>query len=394
MEDPVPVGLDVMVASSGVLTCALGLRGMLAFRDLPVLPQASEAPSGRRVSVRAVLPSRDSDEALTATIRRLLEQNLRPEIRLEVVVVDDRSQRPVSESVPQDLLGDPRLRTMRIDQLPGGWLGKPHACTVGARDFEGDFLLFIDDDTWTEPDFLQRLVEEAICSDADHLCLLPRLRDTTPSGRALVAAMAFGMLQRIRGLESDRPGPGFGVGACTLVRRTAYEAVGGHADRRMDVLEDIELANAIRSKKLRSRIRVGTDVVSVRWIQNWSSAFGLTEKNWFAAFDYRTTFAILGVAVGLVVGSSNLFGPFVAERPVARTLAGLGLLTSASLAAAHARRVGWSWWTGILAPIAQVLIPVTIAWSALRITRDGGVRWRSAFHPLAELRAARRAPRA
>ncbi|MCK5941772.1 MAG: glycosyltransferase [Planctomycetes bacterium] len=337
--------------------------------------------------MRIVVPSRDSGDEIVETVRRLLAQDH----RAEIVLVDDRSEPPLQDNLRQALGSTEGFEIRRIDALPDGWLGKPHACSVGSEDFEGEWLLFLDDDTWAEPDFLRRLLSEAGRSTADHLCLLPLLRGTTWSGRALVTAMAFGMLQRIHGLERDRPGPGFGVGACTLIRRSTYEAIGGHRARPLAVLEDIELANAVRRDRHRSRLRTGIDVVSVRWIEDACSSFRLLRKNWFAAFDYRWPLLLAAVGSALLVWFSTITGVFLAETKTARTLALSGLSMTILLAALHARRVGWSPWIGFAAPIAQPLIPATMLWSALRTQLDGGVRWREAFHPLEELRKAARA---
>ena len=49
---------------------------------------------------------------------------------------------------------------LRGEALPEGWAGKPWACWQGAQQAGGDLLLFLDADTWLEPDGLERLVQE------------------------------------------------------------------------------------------------------------------------------------------------------------------------------------------------------------------------------------------
>jgi len=47
---------------------------------------------------------------------------------------------------------------MRSKDLPEGWTGKPWACWQGAQKATGDIFLFLDADTFLEPEGLSRIV--------------------------------------------------------------------------------------------------------------------------------------------------------------------------------------------------------------------------------------------
>ena len=113
-------------------------------------------------------------------------------------------------------------------------------------------------------------------------------------------------------------------------------------------------------------------------------AIRLTEKNYFAAVDFRTP-----VAAAAIFAMLLLFG-----TPLAGLVSGtwLGLACGASPfllsvpAAIGAPRMGWSPALGLLVPFFYPLPMFAMARSAVLTLRQGGVRWRDTFYPTAMLR--------
>src|SRR5262245_4794641 len=92
-----------------------------------------------------VVTARDEAEAIETTVRRLLAQRYD---RLEVIVVDDRSTDGTGAILDhlQAKTGPGRLTVIHNRQLPRGWIGKCHACHLGAQRARGDWILFMDGD--------------------------------------------------------------------------------------------------------------------------------------------------------------------------------------------------------------------------------------------------------
>src|SRR3954464_12121124 len=86
-----------------------------------------------------VVAARDEEARIEATVRHLLAQR---GVRVEVIAVDDRSTDRTGEILRRLATEDARVQVGRVDVLPGGWLGKCHACHVGASAATGDWLLF------------------------------------------------------------------------------------------------------------------------------------------------------------------------------------------------------------------------------------------------------------
>src|SRR3954470_14192519 len=64
------------------------------------------------------------------------------------------------------------IQVKRVDFLPEGWLGKCHACHLGASAATSDWILFTDADCWLKPDVIARAVRVAQRDGADHVTML------------------------------------------------------------------------------------------------------------------------------------------------------------------------------------------------------------------------------
>ncbi|MBI5850414.1 MAG: glycosyltransferase [Planctomycetes bacterium] len=373
--------LDVLLVLVGLAWLRVSvtvLRGSAALRDLE--PFAGEDRAPPRVVV--ILAVRDGEHELGATLDGLLAQR---HVDLRVVVVDDRSR----DATPALLAGraalDPRLVPLRVDSLPDGWLGKPHACWTGVRAApDSDWLLFVDADSRLSPDAVTRAVRAAETEDAAHFCLVPRLLDLTLAGRAVALAFCLGLFERALDVARGSTRRAMGVGAFTLVRRDAYLAGGGHEALRMQVLEDMSLAMRMRRAGHRSALRLAIDEFAVRWITDLGSVFTVLAKNYFALFRYRLTLVLIACAALWSLWAAALLGPLTDRWTGWFAFAGLASLWLP--AAVVARRYRTARALALWTPLCIPLIGAALLHSAIVTLRNGGVRWRDTFYPLARLR--------
>src|SRR5204862_6760502 len=114
--------------------------------------------------------ARDEEARIEITIRHLLAQR---GIEAEFIVVDDRSTDRTSEILRRLAKEDARLQVKRVDILPDGWLGKCHACHVGATAATGDWILFTDADCWLKLAVFARALQVAERDGADDVTLSP-----------------------------------------------------------------------------------------------------------------------------------------------------------------------------------------------------------------------------
>ena len=65
------------------------------------------------------------------------------------------------------------MHPKRVDTLAARWLGKCHACHLGASTASGDWFLFTDADCWLEKEVIARAIAVAEWENVDHVTLTP-----------------------------------------------------------------------------------------------------------------------------------------------------------------------------------------------------------------------------
>src|SRR6266496_2442756 len=95
---------------------------------LPLPDRSGHAPAGR-VQCSVIVAARNEEARIEGTLRRLLAQR---GVEAEFIVVDDRSTDRTGAILRRLAEGDARVRVKRVEVLPEGWLGKCHACLIGA----------------------------------------------------------------------------------------------------------------------------------------------------------------------------------------------------------------------------------------------------------------------
>ncbi len=175
------------------------------------------ALSSRSQPVRCsvVIAARDEEARIEGTVRRLMTQR---GVEAEFFVVDDRSTDRTGEIVRQLAKDDARVKLKRVEVLPDGWLGKCHACHMGASAATGDWILFTDADCWLKPDVIARAVQSAEREGADHVVISPGMDLKSAATRAWHLLFLTSVSHWFSGVNRDRPGLHMGSGAFNLVR--------------------------------------------------------------------------------------------------------------------------------------------------------------------------------
>jgi glycosyltransferase involved in cell wall biosynthesis len=330
-----------------------------------------------------VVAARDEEARIEQTVRRLLAQQ---GIQHEVIVVDDRS----SDRTPQILSTlakeDSRLQVIRVDQLPEGWLGKCHACYVGARAAMNEWILFTDADCWLKPDLVERAVRLAETEQVDHVTLTSGLADSsmTPGLRAAHVAFLLSIANWFSGVNRDRPRAYIGIGAFNLVRAAAYRQCGGYEALRLTVLDDVKLGLLLSRADKRTRAFIGANDVECHWGRNVGSMIKVMEKNYFAFFEFRLWLALL--VSGFMMSFMSLVVLGLIWRTPASLAMALSPLALAGPGATLARRIGWPRRVALGVPFVMPVFLCALLNSTFVTLRHGGVRWRDTFYALEALR--------
>src|SRR5882762_3399618 len=343
-------------------------------------PALSSPSEGVRCSV--VIAARDEETRIEGTVRRLMAQR---GVEAEFFIVDDRSTDRTGEILRQLAKEDARVKLKRVEVLPDGWLGKCHACHVGASAATGDWILFTDADCWLKPDVIARAVQVAEREGADHVTMTPGPVIESLGARAWHLLFLTSLLNWFSGVNRDRPKAYLGIGAFNLVRAAAYRQCGGYEALRLTVLDDIKLGLLLRRAGKRTRAFLGVDDVECHWGTTVGNMIKIMEKNYFAATDFRLWLVLPGSLAAILVLCTLVIG--LAMGTAAGLAAGLSPLLLTLPAGILARRLGWSWPCAVCMPFMFPVFLYALLNSTFVTLRQGGIRWRDTFYPLDTLRA-------
>lgn len=232
----------------------------------PDTPGAPDTPDAAPL-VSIIVPARNEETTITRCLASLTTFEGAPPF--ELLIVDDRSTDRTAEIARAHPRGSAtRISVVEGEPLPDGWFGKPWACFQGARSARGEILLFVDADTRHHPELLARTLAALDEDRADVLSLLGEQEMGTPGERLvqphvfLLIGMRYRQLDRV--LEGDAWTEAIANGQFVLVRRNAYEAIGGHGAVRGEVVEDLRLAQELVRAGFRLTLREARAFFSTR----------------------------------------------------------------------------------------------------------------------------------
>jgi cellulose synthase/poly-beta-1,6-N-acetylglucosamine synthase-like glycosyltransferase len=338
-------------------------------------------------SVSIIAPARNEERGIEAALRSLLRLDVP---RLELILVDDRSDDGTGAILDRIAAEEPRLRVVHVAELPAGWLGKNHALELGAAEATGELLLFTDADVVMAPDTLRRAAAHLRRGGFDHVAAGPHV--DMPGWLLKTFGVFFGIMfvvfTRPWKVKDARSGYHAGVGAFNLVRADAYRRIGGHRPIAMRPDDDVKLGKLVKKHGLRSDFISAPDHVRVEWYHTLGEAVRGLRKNGFAGVDYRLSLIVFATVTQLLL----FIRPFIAvfaTHGATRALYAVAVAIVLCLFAGAAREQRVPMWYGIAIPLASVLF-ITVIWNAtLYALVHRGIEWRGTHYPLDELKANR-----
>jgi 4,4'-diaponeurosporenoate glycosyltransferase len=329
----------------------------------------ADAPEGRASPDRIdiVIPARDEAGSIGPLIASI---SAPPGTELDILVVDDASTDGTAEEAARA-----GARVLRVDGPPPGWTGKNWACHTGASTGQASLILFLDADVRLEPGALERIAY-LYGRRGGLLSLMPRYAAASLPDQF---ALLFNLIgyQSIRRRESARGNALGAFGPCLTISRADYQALGGHAAVRGEVLEDMALALRAVRAGLPVTCYPGRGIVFYRMYPGWSALTEGFSKNFFAGLKrVRPLPAVLASA-----WIACLLAPlvFLAQAGGAADwgIRAVYLAAAAGLGRIVLERVGSpSWAAVLLQPLAALYFLAVFAISAYKSLALGRARWK------------------
>jgi len=227
--------------------------------------------------ISAIIPARDEEANIEASVVSLASQ---AEIT-EIIVVNDQSTDRTGEILARLSKTIPKLKIIESAELPAGWIGKNHAVWIGAQAAKCEWLLFTDADTVHLPGSAHRALGNAHACDAAFVSYSPEQITDSFVERALIPFIYCRLSRQFDYARVNDPSAPDAAanGQFLLIRRDAYEKVGGHQAVASEVLEDVALARRVKQAGLRLHFATGQGIVRTRMYRTFGAMWQGWTKN-------------------------------------------------------------------------------------------------------------------
>lgn len=343
----------------------------------PIRPLPANPPH-----VTILIPAKDEGEAVRECLDRVLALDYP---NFDVIAINDRSTDNTGAIFDEYAVKYPgKFAVEHIRELPAGWQGKCHALSSVEAHVQSDWLLFVDSDVKVDPDALSALLGLAVGRGYDAVSFLTRLETHTFWERLILplcAATVSAMTLILHTNNDKRKSLAFANGQCLLVRRAAYEDVGGHAAVRDNITEDVALARLLKQKDYRVRIYFGRDFASTRMHATFKQMFNGWARIFSGVNNRRPWpilaamyFAIAGI-VAYIAAAYGIYKLATAHDPLWLLASLIHLVTLWTVLDFTYRRAANPARNALLFPIAGIFLLAIYAY-ALRACRTGKIAWR------------------
>lgn len=344
-----------------------------------VLPRTGADPVRPAPRVSLVVPARNEAATIEACLAGARAQD---DPSLEIVVVDDRSEDDTAGIVRAAAAADPRVRLVAGQPLPDGWMGKCWALHQGSQAATGEWLLFVDADTRLQPGAVGGAVAAATARSVAMFSVLTAQEVPTWWERIVQPAVFAALAEALpAGLVNNPRLPQFALanGQFLMVRRDAYDAMGGHAAIRGEIVDDTQLAK--RAKRLGWRYWLG-DGRRLATTRMYTSPRAMWE-GWTKNLHVGMRLLPWLVPPGTAYMVLSLAGPYLSLYGAARRRSpALALAGAAQLLAALARRRSVDALFGVPAaftlaqPLGELAFLLLLSASFYKVLSGQGVTWK------------------
>lgn len=249
-------------------------------------------------TVSIIVPARNEEKNLPRLLKSIQHQVVQPN---EVIVVNDQSEDKTAE------IGEKfGHRVITASEPPQGWVGKPWACWLGADAALYDILIFLDADTYLEPNAVSVLLSSFL--EKEGLLTVQPYHEVRKNYERL---SAFFNIITMAGLNAFTPlqqriKPSGAFGPFMMCRKDQYYAIGGHKIAKNSMLESFPLGKAFADAGYDVRCYGGKGTISYRMYPEGFSSLVEGFSKAFASGAHAISVLVLIMLVCWIFGGFSL----------------------------------------------------------------------------------------
>ena len=174
-----------------------------------------------------------------------------------------------------------RLQLLEGNEIPPGWVGKNHAVWLGAQKAKSPWLLFTDADAELRAGATARALQMAQEKGAALVSLSPEQITEKWYEKALIPFVYCRLAMHFSYDAVNDPASQAAAanGQFLMIRRDAYEVIGGHASVAGEVLEDVAIAKRAKAAGFPLWFGSGLGLIRVRMYRSFRAMWQGWKKN-------------------------------------------------------------------------------------------------------------------
>lgn len=258
--------------------------------------------------ISVCIPARNEERNIRTCVEAMLAQDYP---NLEVIVLDDRSS-DATPSILADIASrDSRLHFISGSHLPKGWVGKPFALFQASARARGEWLCFMDADTFATPTTLSSCYIKAIETNADMFTIMTFQvlgsfweKVVMP---VVLTALSVGFSPRKVNDPSRKDA--VANGQFILIKRSTFDAIGGYESLKNQIVEDKAMAEKVKWNGHHLIVADGMKIMKTRMYTSLPEMWEGWTKNIYLGLSDKPAMLMLGAFGGLLALIAAFFLP-------------------------------------------------------------------------------------
>jgi chlorobactene glucosyltransferase len=244
-----------------------------------------------------LVAAKDEEKVIEACLRSIFAQDY-PD--LQVIAVNDRSTDATARILDRLAAEEPRLTAIHVKDLRAGWFGKNNAMREAVEQANGEWLCFTDADcVQTSNRSISVAMRHALEEGVDFLSVLPNLETHGLWERVIQPACGGIMMIWFNPLKVNDPARrnAYANGAFMLMKRSCYEAIGGHEPVKTEVNEDMHMARRAKAAGQRLKVVSNLDLYTVRMYDSLKQMWNGWSRIFYGCFGTMRRLVVSAVVV-------------------------------------------------------------------------------------------------